>query len=55
MTLMTCVGSCDRLRGIRVGMRLVEGRQGGQKRLSRGDFKAGKLELLDMIDAQEHA
>jgi hypothetical protein len=36
-------------------MSLVGGRQGGEKGLSRGDFKAGKLEFLDMIDAQEHA
>jgi hypothetical protein len=36
-------------------MSLVGGRQGGQKSPSRGDFKAGKLECLDMIDAQEHA
>lgn len=55
MTSMTYVGSCDRLRGIQVSMRLVGGRQGGEKCLSRGDFKAGKLEFLDMIDAQEHA
>lgn len=27
----------------------------GEVCLSRGDFKAGKLEFLDMIDAQEHA